>query len=70
MEYFRGTKYYEVLSGLEIEYKNIIEDLKMKYNEDNNVYVNNFIAELNSFEELLKNKKSRKSRKNKNEEKI
>lgn len=67
LEHFRGTKYYEKLSGLEIEYERTIENLKEQYDDD---YVNNFIEELNCFEELLKNKKSRKSRKNKNEEKI
>ena len=67
MEHFRGTKYYEELSGLEIEYERTVENLKDQYDDD---YVNNFIEELNHFEELLKNKKSRKSRKNKGEEKI
>lgn len=67
MEHFRGTKYYEELSGLEIEYERTIENLKDQYDDD---YVNNFIEELNRFEELLNGKKSRKSRKNKNEEKI
>lgn len=67
MEHFRGTKYYEALSGLEREYERTIEILKGKYDDD---YIKSFIAQLNSFEELLENKKSRKSRKNKNEEKI
>lgn len=68
IEHFRGTKYYEVLSGLEKEYEITIEDLKARYDDDD--YIKSFIAQLNSFEELLENKKSRKSRKNKNEEKI
>ena len=67
LEHFRGSKKYEVLNGLEKEYEETIKDLKMKYDVD---YMNNFIEHLNCFEILLKNKKPRKSRKNKNDEEI
>jgi hypothetical protein len=60
MEHFRGTKKYEALDGLEIEYENVIKDMN-----DDIEYKNNFIEHLRKFEILFRNKKPRKSKKKK-----
>ena len=61
MEHFRGTKKYEALDGLEIEYENVIKDMN-----DDIEYKNNFIEHLRKFEILFRNKKPRKSKKKSN----
>ena len=64
MEHYRGSKRYDVLSGLEIEYEKDIEQMS-----DDVEYMENFIEHLKYFEVLYANKKSRNSKKKKmNEE--
>ena len=64
MEHYRGSKRYDVLSGLEIEYEKDIEQMS-----DDVEYMENFIEHLKYFEILYANKKSRNSKKKKmNEE--
>ena len=58
LEHFRGSKQYEALNGLEIEYENVIEDMN-----DDIEYKNNFIEHLKKYEILFRNKKPRKSKK-------
>ena len=64
MEHYRGSKRYDVLSGLESEYEKDIEQMS-----DDVEYMENFIEHLKYFEVLYANKKSRNSKKKKmNEE--
>lgn len=60
MEHYRGSKRYDVLSGLEIEYEKDIEQMS-----DDVEYMENFIEHLKYFEVLYANKKSRNSKKKK-----
>ena len=60
MEHYRGSKRYNVLSGLEIEYEKDIEQMS-----DDVEYMENFIEHLKYFEVLYANKKSRNSKKKK-----
>jgi hypothetical protein len=60
MEHYRGSKRYDVLSGLEIEYEKDIEQMS-----DDVEYMENFIEHLKYFEILYANKKSRNSKKKK-----
>jgi hypothetical protein len=60
MEHYRGSKRYDVLSGLEIEYEKDIEQMS-----DDVEYMENFIEHLKNFEVLYANKKSRNSKKKK-----
>ena len=66
MEHFRKSEYYEELSGLELEYDNIINEMKKTEEED---YVGSFEAYLNTYEEIYKNKrpKNKKVKKKENE---
>ena len=54
LEHFRKSEYYEELSGLELEYDNIINEMKKTEEED---YVGSFEAYLNTYEEIYKNKR-------------
>ena len=63
MEHYRGSKRYDVLSGLEIEYEKDIEQMS-----DDVEYMENFIEHLKYFEVLYANKKSRNSKKKKTNE--
>ena len=54
LEHFRNSKSYEILTGLEREYQNVIDEMKKTEEED---YVRNFMSYLNHFEELYKQKK-------------
>ena len=60
MEHYRGSKRYDVLSGLESEYEKDIEQMS-----DDVEYMENFIEHLKYFEVLYANKKSRNSKKKK-----
>lgn len=69
MEHFRGTKFYEELSGLEKEYKIVIKELEQKEKEDDEDevegevkedYIEKFKDLLNTFKEYYENKKKRK----------
>ena len=62
LEHFRKSEYYEELSGLELEYDNIINEMKKTEEED---YVGSFEAYLNTYEEIYKNKRP-KNKKAKN----
>lgn len=66
LEHFRKSEYYEELSGLELEYDNIINEMKKTEEED---YVGSFEAYLNTYEEIYKNKrpKNKKAKKNEND---
>ena len=63
MEHYRGSKRYDVLSGLESEYEKDIEQMS-----DDVEYMENFIEHLKYFEALYANKKSRKKKKKKTNE--
>ena len=67
MEHFRGSKYYQELSGFEKEYKDVIDELEKKEkndDEDNGEeYIKEFKNLLNTFKEYYENKNTRKSRK-------
>ena len=62
LEHFRKSEYYEELSGLELEYDNIINEMKKTEEED---YVGSFEAYLITYEEIYKNKRP-KNKKAKN----
>ena len=66
LEHFRKSEYYEELSGLELEYDNIINEMKKTEEED---YVGSFEAYLITYEEIYKNKrpKNKKAKKNEND---
>ena len=54
LEHFRKSEYYEELSGLELEYDNIINEMK-KTEEEN--YVDSFKAYLDTYEKIYENKR-------------
>ena len=62
LEHFRKSEYYEELSGLELEYDNIINEMK-KTEEEN--YVDSFKAYLDTYEKIYENKRP-KNKKAKN----
>ena len=66
LKHFRKSEYYEELSGLELEYDNIINEMKKTEEED---YVGSFEAYLNTYEEIYENKrpKNKKAKKKENE---
>ena len=66
LEHFRKSEYYEELSGLELEYDNIINEMK-KTEEEN--YVDSFKAYLKTYEKIYENKrpKNKKAKKNEND---
>jgi hypothetical protein len=66
LEHFRKSEYYEELSGLELEYDNIINEMK-KTEEEN--YVDSFKAYLNTYEKIYENKrpKNKKVKKKEND---
>ena len=66
LEHFRKSEYYEELSGLELEYDNIINEMK-KTEEEN--YVDSFKAYLDTYEKIYENKrpKNKKAKKKENE---
>lgn len=66
LEHFRKSEYYEELSGLELEYDNIINEMKKTEEKD---YVGSFGAYLNTYEEIYKNKrpKNKKVKKKEND---
>ena len=59
LEHFRGTKYYEVLQGLELKYKKLINQMKTTEDE---YYINTFVSYLLKYEELLEIKRAKKGR--------
>ena len=74
LEHFRGTKFYEELSGLEKEYDKVIEELEKKEKEDEEEveceakenYIEKFKDLLNEFKEYFenRNKRNKKTRNN------
>ena len=70
MEHFRGTRYYEELSGLENEYKDMMDELeiKEKSNPQDNCekYISEFKNLLNTFKEYYQNKNKRKPKTKRN----
>ena len=66
LEHFRKSEYYEELSGLELEYDNIINEMK-KTEEEN--YVDSFKAYLKTYEKIYENKrpKNKKAKKKEND---
>jgi hypothetical protein len=66
LEHFRKSEYYEELSGLELEYDNIINEMK-KTEEEN--YVDSFKAYLDTYEKRYENKrpKNKKAKKKEND---
>lgn len=58
LNHFSGNKYFEELDGLEKEYENFINE--MKYNGEEEEYINRFKNFVNTFEEYYQNKKPRK----------
>ena len=74
LEHFRGTKFYEELSGLEKEYDNVIKELEKKEKEDEEEvegeakenYIEKFKDLLNEFKEYFenRNKRNKKTRNN------
>ena len=66
LEHFRKSEYYEELSGLELEYDNIINEMK-KTEEEN--YVDSFKAYLDTYEKIYENKrpKNKKVKKKEND---
>ena len=66
LEHFRKSEYYEELSGLELEYDNIINEMKKTEEED---YVDSFKAYLKTYEKIYENKrpKNKKAKKNEND---
>lgn len=70
MEHFRGTRYYEELSGLENEYKDMMDELEKKEKsncQDNyEKYISEFINLLNTFKEYYQNKNKRKPKTKRN----
>jgi len=66
LEHFRGTKFYEELSGL----KGVNEIINQYDNDDEPDYKTCLLYYINKFEEIINNKKSRKPRKNNLNEKI
>ena len=59
LQHFRGSKEYEELNGLEIQYDNMIRELNENHEKD---YVENFIECLNNYEVLYKNKNPKKNK--------
>ena len=62
LEHFRGTKYYKELAGLEEEFNFVINDLKIK--GENEKYISEFIHLINTFKEFYNMKTPRKPRRN------
>jgi hypothetical protein len=66
LEHFRKSEYYEELSGLELEYDNIINEMKKTEEKD---YVDSFKAYLITYEKIYENKrpKNKKAKKKEND---
>ena len=66
LEHFRKSEYYEELSGLELEYDNIINEMKKTEEKD---YVDSFEAYLKTYEKIYENKrpKNKKAKKKEND---
>ena len=62
LEHFRGTKYYKELAGLEKEFNFVINDLKIK--GENEKYISEFIYLINTFKEFYNKKIPRRPREN------
>ena len=61
LEHFRGTKYYDELKGLELEYDKVIDAMKCKGEEEE--YIKKFKEFAAGFEKYYEEKKSRESKK-------
>ena len=59
LEHFRKSKSYIELSGLELQYDHMIEEMNEKNEKE---YVENFVECLNNYETLYKQKKPKKSK--------
>ena len=64
LEHFRKSEYYEELSGLELEYDNIINEMKKTEEKD---YVDSFEAYLNKYEKIYENKRPKNKKAKKKE---
>lgn len=62
LKHFIGEKQIEILKGLKC-FNDFKEDIIFKYNEDGNEYFENLKYYLNNYEEIIKKKRPRKSRK-------
>ena len=58
LEHFRKSKMYEELSGLELQYDNMIEEMNEKHEKE---YMDNFVECLNNYESLYRQKRPKKS---------
>lgn len=59
LEHFRKSKIYYELSGLELQYDYIIEEMNEKHEKE---YVENFVECLNNYETLYRQKKPKRSK--------
>lgn len=57
LEHFRKSKMYEELSGLELQYDNMIEEMNEKHEKE---YMDNFVECLNNYESLYRQKRPKK----------
>ena len=57
LEHFRKSKMYEELSGLELQYDNMIEEMNEKHEKE---YMDNFVECLNNYEALYRQKRPKK----------
>jgi hypothetical protein len=66
LQHFRGEIYINELDGLKC-FNQVKNDILNKYVEDGEEYIDSLCYYLNNFEEIINNKRARKSRKKKNE---
>ena len=59
LEHFRKSKTYNELSGFELQYDHMIEEMNEKHEKE---YVENFVECLNNYEALYRQKKPKKSK--------